>query len=297
MNSTALVFLGGYAAVLFSALIGVVWWDHRRRRTRKPFPEDVKLMRMPGEYLWRRVIENDESDALWLMGIMLIPSLVGFMALHSVKLLFSSAPTTGLVLVVMVFAFSLLACVAWCGRRLQRRADDYLGFFGERYVAEWLDPLKADGWFLFVDVPCLGSTGEFNLDHVALCPGGIWVIETKTRRKGSARAGFEDYKVTLDGEKIIWPWGEDTHALRQASNNAEWLKEWLKKMTGKEFPVWPVLTLPGYEIREAKLGPVRVVYTRATAVNGHIVKRDELEKAIGLLKFLVDATDLALKQS
>ena len=34
-----------------------------------------------------------------------------------------------------------------------------------------------------------------------------------------------------------------------------------------------------------------------TAVNGHIVKRDELEKAIGLLKFLVDATDLALKQS
>jgi len=33
-----------------------------------------------------------------------------------------------------------------------------------------------------------------------------------------------------------------------------------------------------------------------TATNGHIVKRDELEKAIALIKFLVDATDLALTQ-
>lgn len=33
-----------------------------------------------------------------------------------------------------------------------------------------------------------------------------------------------------------------------------------------------------------------------TTVNGHIVKRDELEKGIALLKFLVDATDLALNQ-
>jgi hypothetical protein len=34
-----------------------------------------------------------------------------------------------------------------------------------------------------------------------------------------------------------------------------------------------------------------------TAINGHIVKRDELEKGIALLKFLVGVTDLALEQS
>ncbi len=34
-----------------------------------------------------------------------------------------------------------------------------------------------------------------------------------------------------------------------------------------------------------------------TTVTGHIVKRDELEKGIALLKYLVEATDRALKQA
>lgn len=34
-----------------------------------------------------------------------------------------------------------------------------------------------------------------------------------------------------------------------------------------------------------------------TAVSGHIVKRDELEKAIALIKFLVEATERALSQA
>src|SRR5690606_5046380 len=113
----------------------------------------------------------------------------------------------------------------------------YLGFFGERYVAEWLEPLKADGWFIFHDIPCLGAAGKFNLDHVAVGPGGIWLIETKTRRKGKARPGLKEHEVTFDGARIIWPWWDDTDSLKQASDNARWLSDWLEKMTGKIFQV------------------------------------------------------------
>ena len=156
---------------------------------------------------------------------------------------------------VLVFTFSLLFCVRWLQGWLQRRANDYLGFFGERYVAEWLDPLKAHGWFITHDVPCHGATGTFNLDHVAVGPGGIWVLETKTRRKGRARPGFKDHEVTFDGFQIIWPWSEDTDSLKQASSSARWLRDWLMNATGKGFDVRAVLVFPGYWVTERKLGP------------------------------------------
>ena len=161
-------------------------------------------------------------------------------------------------LATVVFAFAVLICARWCQGRLQRWADDYLGFFGERYVAEWLDPLKAEGWFIFHDVPCEGATGRFNLDHVAVGPGGLWVVETKTRRKGRARPGFKEHEVVFDGKQIVWPWCEDKDALKQALNNSRWLREWLAKMTGKAFEVASVLTFPGYYVTAKKLGHVRV---------------------------------------
>jgi len=262
MNLTGIPFVAGYVGVFFAALVGMIWWDRRRSRTRKPFPEDLKLLRMPGEYLWRRVVENDEADMQWGLLVMTVPLLISGVILYLLGTFFQTSLVVGLLIAFVILVFSLLLCARWFQERLRRRANDYLGFFGERYVAEWLDPLKADGWYIFHDVPCTGASGKFNLDHVAVGPGGVWVVETKTRRKGRARQGFKEHEVLFDGEQIIWPWGEDRKALRQASNNADWLKDWLKKMTGKEFPVWAVLTFPGYKIKEAKLGEVRVVYTK-----------------------------------
>jgi hypothetical protein len=83
-------------------------------------------------------------------------------------------------------------------------------------------------------------------------------VKTKTRRKGRARPGFKEHEVVFDGAQIIWPWGEDRASLKQASNNARWLREWLEKMTGKAFDVAAVLAFPGYCVIERKLGPVRV---------------------------------------
>lgn len=258
MNMKGVFFFAGYVFVFIAALWGMIWWDRRRRRTKPPFPENLKLLRMPGEYLWRRVMKSDEADMQWFLAAVLVPILVGAGVLRLGALYLQSSLVTVLVVAGILFVFSLLLCVRWLQTRLQRRADDYLGFFGERYVAEWLDPLKAEGWFIFHDVPCTGATGKFNLDHVAVGPGGVWIVETKTRRKGRARPGFKEHEVVFDGVKVIWPWGEDANALKQASDNARWLREWLEKLTGKVFDVAAVLTFPGYLVIERKLGPVRL---------------------------------------
>lgn len=47
------------------------------REPRQPFPENLRLLRMPGEYLWRRVIENDDDELQWWGAIMLVPIVVG----------------------------------------------------------------------------------------------------------------------------------------------------------------------------------------------------------------------------
>ena len=175
-----------YAALFMGAFFGVAVWDRRRRRTRKPFGEDVRLLRMPGEYLWRQVIEKDATELQWTIGLMLVPILGGGLALQ-LAAYFIGKTYTSLVVAIVVFVFVLLVCIRWLVDRLKDREKRYLGFFGERIVADCLEPLKEKGWFIFHDIQCVGATGPFNLDHVAVGPGGIWVIETKTWRKGRVR--------------------------------------------------------------------------------------------------------------
>jgi len=144
--------------------------------------------------------------------------------------------------------------------RSQKRGD-FLGWFGERYVAQWLEPLKADGWKIIHDVPGKAGAKKFNIDHVAVGPGGVFAVETKARRKGHARPGFEDHVVFFDGRELEWPWGRDDHGLEQAERNGVWLAEWIKTETGERVHVSPILALPGWKVkkqigRDARLSKV-----------------------------------------
>jgi hypothetical protein len=82
----------------------------------------------------------------------------------------------------------------------------------------------------------------------------VYVIETKTRRKGPARPGFEAHKVYFDGQALVWPWGEDNHGLDQAERNAIWLGEALHAELGERVHVLPILALPGWWV---ELKPAR----------------------------------------
>jgi hypothetical protein len=164
----------------------------------------------------------------------------------------------GFGLIVLAFAATLVPAICWVLRGLMRYRDDRLGYLGERFVGDCLEPLKRQGWYVFHDVPCEAAGKKFNIDHVAVGPGGVWTIETKTRRKGRARPGFEPHKVFFDGRQLIWPWGEDPFGPDQAIDHADWLQKWLSKKTGIETKVWPVLVLPGWFVVDKAGAAVRV---------------------------------------
>jgi hypothetical protein len=225
------------------------------------------LLRGPGESLERKVAALDEQIAYHLLVIIMLPA-VGIGGMLAVRWLLGDdlgiAGGGGALAVAMLCTFMISGRVA---ALLDRRRNTRLGLFGERIVAEHLEPLKATGHRVFHDVPAgdppAGSTtAPFNVDHVVVGPAGVFAIETKTRRKGRARVGFMAHEIIYDGRALAYPWGEDQHGLEQARRQAEWLAQFLHQQLGRAVPVQPLLVFPGWMILRKGRGPVNVLNPR-----------------------------------
>ncbi|HEY8993635.1 MAG TPA: nuclease-related domain-containing protein [Lacunisphaera sp.] len=239
-------FIVGIEALYFAAVVASILFLRHRRKTRWPFKAEDKLLRGPGEELRRKLLELDERLAVevicGILGSLLLFAMglsLGGKILH-----LSPFPMIG-----VAFASPLIAVVISCVRLAkvwQERQNLFLGWFGERYTAEFLEPVKLTGCRIFHDVPFSNDGKKFNIDHVAIGSGGVFCIETKTRRKGNPRPGFADNKVFFDGRDLVWPWAEDNHGLEQAERNALWLTNWIRTEIGERVHVSPILALPGW---------------------------------------------------
>jgi hypothetical protein len=204
------------------------------------------------------VRQLDEDGLMSMLLASVVPAVIGLLLLMGTARLPRELQLAGAATAIGAFIAAFVLSTRWVARKVQEGHNRYLGYFGERIVAEHLEPLKARGWRIFHDVPASTGGRRFNLDHVAVGPAGVFVIETKTRRKGGARPGFDDHKVYFDGRSLVWPWGEDNHGLEQAERNATWLAAALKHEIGESIPVTPILTLPGWWVemkpsRESRL--------------------------------------------
>jgi hypothetical protein len=288
--SASWLFLAGYAAVFLALLTGLVLWRKRRRKTRAPFPENARLLRGPGETLRRKLADLDERSVYEIAAALLLPLGVGLVLAHIPIRLDGPAQIIGL----LVAAIGLLASLVFVIRRLvqgiERWSNTWLGYFGERIVAESLEPLKAAGFRIFHDVPAGDAKNPFNIDHVVVGPSGVFAIETKTRRKGRARAGFAEHQIIYDGQVLAYPWGEDRHGLDQAARQAAWLQSSLEQLLGQPVRVQPLLTFPGWMVITRAPGAVTVLNPKqisaALAVRGTPVLD---ERQIDLIARQLDA--------
>ena len=251
-----------YSALFFAFVFGGALWRHRSRKDRAPFPDNAKLLRGPGESLRGKLIRLDEKSTGELLVAFGIPPVVGATLVWVATHLSGDAQLAALAAAVL----ALLASLFIVTRRLVAGIDTWrntnLGYFGERIVGEALDPLKAEGFRVFHDVPAGDTKTPFNLDHVIVGPSGVFAIETKTRRKGRARSGFAEHQIIYDGQVLAYPWGEDRHGLDQALRQARWLETHLASLLGQTTPVQPILTFPGWMIIRRGKGAVTVLNPR-----------------------------------
>ena len=265
INLSAFSYMFLFPATVF----GLFAWKIKRIGGRTPVL--FKLSRGPGETLRRRMAKFDENFILKFFLVALCPPAVAT-AILKCFLLWMPAQASGLwvgvVLSVAALAFivTVAFAVRWALRSLKRYRDDRLGYLGEREVAEHLTPLVPRGYFIFHDVPAEGAATDFNLDHVAVGPSGVSLIETKTRRKGLARPGMKEHVMSYDGTKLIWPWGEERKSLDQTLAEADWLQKFIYQRTGIETPVKPILAIPGWWVEAKANGEVIVINAKNVAL-------------------------------
>lgn len=256
-----LIALMGYLLVFLFTTLGIAVWRVKQRKERPPV--EFKLLRAPGESLRRRIAKFDEDFFFHTFAWAIVPVIlaVGF-SWGSFKLwefeewwhVYAWA-----VFSILLFALAVLLAMRQVWKKLDRYRSDSLGYLGERFVGEWLAQLERGGYSVFHDVPAEGRKKKFNLDHVVVGATGVWLIETKTRRKGRAREGFEEHVVTFDGKQLIYPWGEDRYGLKQTRREVEYLRDWIETRTGIEITPKGILALPGWMVKEQAKSDVRVL--------------------------------------
>jgi hypothetical protein len=242
-----------FAVGAFVLILGTLglrhWWDSRSNK----FPLTKRYLRPPGESLRVKLEEIDSRVSELLLWLITAAAFVGV----GVYAFLTGPEHVGVAFMVLAVGFMIYAAA-----RLQNtaklRRDHYIGFLGERAVGEELNQLMAHGWSVFHDVPFADNPGAkpFNVDHVVVGPGGLFAIETKTRRKRKESGGHE---VASNGQTLTFPWGSEDFGVKQAQERAHHLSQWLSKKLQADMRANAILVLPGWYVQRTGRGDVTVI--------------------------------------
>ncbi|MBB3191982.1 nuclease-related domain-containing protein [Halomonas cerina] len=268
-----LIFLFPLAA---TAVIVLVLRHLHDARVRSPF--DAHRLREPGQALRDRL---DRAFAgLFLNGalgpIVTLAPLVYGMG----RMLFSSRHDW--LEWALYGALSTLLVLLFCLRLIrdfQRIRRLKLGLACELAVGQELERLirpEAHPYVVFHDLP--GDTAT--LDHVAVTPHGVFVVETRARTPAIGPDGREIARVTVEPERLRFPGWSERQPQRKTRQVTRWLAEWLEAQVGRPVPVKGVLALPGWDVEEGETeGDLLVVSGEALARRLAACRPGRLDKA------------------
>ena len=248
-------------ATLLPVVVFVLAWFVERRRAgykEKP-PQQEKLLRPAGHSLGLRLEKLQDLVLDEVLLACVLCSAGGVCALTLGLFLGYNVPSlwSGVVLVLFVLLAGLGAWrVLQAFRNLNEIRNVRLGLRGEQAVAEALHEAADAGYRIFHDL-LTDKCG--NLDHIAVGVRGVFVIETKARRRRGSRNKKPEHVVAYDGKGLEFPCGYDGETIPQAERNARWLAEFLSKRTAESVVVDAVVAIPGWYVETKGNFPVKVM--------------------------------------
>ena len=181
-------------------LIMIVSWFRRKLMTRegKRLPFMVPPLRQAGQGAWEKF---DEAFLSVAFGWGAILAMGGACALiWASQSLGKPWPFVSYLGLVNLLTWVLVVLIVWLATRRARRqlADYHLGWLAERGVGEALEECRKDLPYVFHDIVEVKQTGHFNIDHVAIGEAGVFIFETKGRRKPEEG----DVTISYDGKHL-----------------------------------------------------------------------------------------------
>jgi len=284
---TISVWLAAFVPLLVLILAMAI--DRRRRKRFERPPQTEKLLRPPGYSLSIRLDETVDKIVNAMLSACVLCYCAGVSVVLTVQLLAAHAPVLWLTPAVVLLAGFGVAGI-WATLRAfrhYRTAQDYrLGLRGEQAVAEALNEVADCGFRAFHD---LQTEKLGNIDHVAAGTRGVFLIETKARRRRKSRNQQPGHVVVYDGKMLQFPWGYDAEAVPQAERNARWLSTYLTKKTGENVVVQPLVVLPGWYVEQGK-GNFNVKAMNAAFLAGFLRREDE-KMAAAQVRRIITALD------
>lgn len=254
---TVSMWLAGFLPlVILGAWLEFDW--RRRKQTERP-PQSEKLLRPPG---WSLSLRLDKLQDAFLSRVLLpcgLCAMAGVSAALLGRLLAIGAPAAwlgGTALVFLALATAGAISLFQAFRLFREFHNVRLGLRGEQAVAETLHEAADAGFRIFHDVP---GGDNWNIDHVAVGAPGVFLIETKARRRRASRNGKPEHVVGYDGRALHFPYGDDLKAIPQAERNARWLEEYLTKRIGERVNAQAVVVIPGWYVETGGNFPVKVM--------------------------------------
>jgi hypothetical protein len=259
----------GFCAICPVLAIFVIDELQRRKRVGYKSPVKGKLLRPAGYTCLRRLDEAEHSFIKLILisagvcsaaGIMTIITLAYIKARGFVYLAWIPGLST------VAFAVLGWKCVAQAVKTINDGRNFRLGLRGEQAVAEVLNDLRECGFRIYHDL--LRPDKKLNIDHIAVGPQGVFVIETKAKTMRRPRKDHPGHVVHVDGTILRFSFGYDADAIPQAKDNADWLSDHLSKKTAEAVEARPIVVLPGawWVERVSKPDPdVAVMNTNALA--------------------------------
>lgn len=265
------VLIAAIAPVLALALALLIE-QRKRKRIEKP-PQQEKLLRPPGHSLARRLDEAVDAIVFEILFACVMSGAAGVFANLFVRFLAAGVPMRWIAIAgtsLGIFSLVGIFLVVRAFRRTNEVRNLRLGLRGEQAVAEVLHELADSGFRVFHDFP---GGEDWNIDHIVAGARGVFLIETKARRRRQSRKAQAQHIVVYDGKALRFPAGTDFDAVPQAERNAKNLASYLTKKTGEAVSVESLVVLPGWFVQNSGDFPVKAMNTKYLA--GYLRNRGE----------------------
>lgn len=275
----------GILLFMFSAGLVTLW---KKKRIGSVSPVGEKMLRPAGYSLRKRFADLESNFFLYPLEGFLIPIVLALSPIVIFKKEVASSysifyTSLALGLIILLAGWTIGWILTY--RKFNESLNCELGLCGEELVAQQLNPLYREDYRIYHDFPLKGLKKGANIDHIVIGPTGVFVIETKMRRKHKKlKTKQESHKVVFDGEQLIYPTFTDRHGIDQTAANANYLAEFLRNHTGKNISVQGILVLPGWYVNQTKSSKIQVCSHKTVAKrilqNKRTLDKDLIRKAV-----------------